>query len=109
MAERKYTVFLGNDEIGVFTVQEIHEKIGIEKRNICKYAYAGTRYRGKYQFVVVPEPRKFPVEVRTDWQEEWDAAAVRLREVIDVEKRLREVWDMAVRPFHRRNNGIWRF
>lgn len=109
MAERKYTVFLGKGEIGVFTAQEIHEQFGIEKKNVCKYAYAGTRYRGQYRFVTVPEPRKFIVEVRADWPEEWDAAAERLREVVDVEKRLREVWDRAVRPFHRHNNSIWRF
>lgn len=109
MAERKYTVFLGKGEIGVFTAQEIHEQFGIEKKNVCKYAYAGTRYRGQYRFVAIPEPRKCPVDVREDWPEEWDAAAERLREVVDVEKRLHEEWDKAVLPFHRRNNSIWRF
>ena len=53
MVERKYIVFLGKDEIGTYTAQEIHEQFGILKKNVCKYAYAGTRYRGQYRFVAV--------------------------------------------------------
>ena len=109
MAERKYIVFLGKDEIGIYTAQEIHEQFGILKKNVCKYAYAGTRYRGQYRFVTVQEPKKLPVEVREEWQEERDAAAEVIRDVIDVEKLIREKWDSTVRPFHRPSDSIWRF
>ena len=109
MAERKYTVLLGKEELGTYTAQEIHEQFGILKKNVCKYAYAGTRYRGKYKFKAIVEPRKLPAEVRSDWPEEWDAAAGVIREVIGVEKLIRKKWDNTVRPFHRPNNSIWRF
>lgn len=109
MAERKYIVFLGKDEIGTYTAQEIHEQFGILKKNVCKYAYAGTRYHGQYRFVAVQEPKKLPVDVRDEWPEEWDAAAGIIRDVIDVEKLIREKWDSTVRPFHRPSDSIWRF
>lgn len=32
MVERKYIVFLGKDEIGTYTAQEIHEQFGILKK-----------------------------------------------------------------------------
>lgn len=108
MAERKYTVFIGKDDIGVYTTQEIHKQFGIEKKNVCKYAYAGTRYRGQFKFVVVPEPRKNHTDIRREWSSEWDTAAEVIREVIEVEKRIQEVWDDTVSPYHRRNNSIWR-
>lgn len=50
-----------------------------------------------------------PVEVREEWPEEWDAAAEVIRDVIDVEKLIREKWDSTVRPFHRPSDSIWRF
>ena len=108
MEERKYIVFLGKDEIGTYTAQEIHEQFGILKKNVCKYAYAGTRYRGQYRFVAVQEPKKLPVEVREDWPEEWDVAAGVIREVIGVEKLIREKWDNTVRPFRKSSDSIWR-
>lgn len=32
MAERKYTVLLGKEELGTYTAQEIHEQFGILKK-----------------------------------------------------------------------------
>ena len=58
--------------------------------------------------MAVQEPKKLPVEVREEWPEEWDVAAGVIREVIGVEKLIREKWDNTVRPFRKSSDSIWR-
>ena len=36
------------------------------------------------------------------WAEEWDSTVEAIRDSVGVKKLLKEEWDKAVRPFHRR-------
>ena len=109
---KRYMIYDGDVLVGTYTGAEAGELFGVHKYSIGKYAYSGDLLNGRYTVrreddVLEQEKIIRTWDIRKGWAEEWKAATAALREEIEVEKRIRESWDEAVKPFRRRN-WMWK-
>lgn len=105
MAKHKIYILYDEDKyIGRFDINEICQIIGTSKKYAYRICGESICFKGRYTIsqeeIVKHTHEGFPAE--------WERTTVLLREVIGVEKRIREIWDKTVRPFRRHNNSIWR-
>lgn len=106
MIKQKVYILYDQDKyVGSFNINEICRIIGSSKKYAYRICGESICYKGRYTMSKV---EKITECVHEGLPAEWERTTALLREVIGVEKRIRDVWDETVRPFRRRNNSIWR-
>lgn len=112
MAERKlYDIYDGDNYIGRYDVHGISKITGASIKYMYQASGGELLYKKRYtiQDAGYESVRILHKEPIKNFPSEWDRVTTEIRAVISTEKRIREVWDDTVRPFHRKNNSIWRF
>lgn len=106
-AKKIYDLYDGDECVGRFDINEICDILGTTQKYAYRICGESIRYKGRFSIwrVETAEGNKAARGLPAEWKK----ATAQIREVIGVEKRILEVWDKTVRPFHRRPNSIWRF
>lgn len=111
-AERKYyDLYDGDRYMGRYDIHGICDITGASVKYMYRASGGALLYKKRYtiQDAGCEAVRILHKEPIKNFPAEWARVTTEIKEVISTEKKIREVWDDIVRPFHRKNNSIWRF